>query len=75
MAPRDAKMTPRGGKITPRGGKMTPRGRFGDQLCPGSDPDRGPGGVRVGPGAKRVDLGGHLGGPKGAKIYQNEVTS
>ena len=45
------------------------------QLGPGSEPDRSPGGVRVAPGANKVDFGGHLGGQKGAQIDQNEVKS
>ena len=57
-----------GAQMTPWGGKMIPRGRFGDQLGPGSERDRAPGGLRELPGAKKVDFGGHLGGQKGTKI-------
>ena len=68
-------MSQMGSQMTPRGGKMPPRGRSGDQLGPGSEPDRSPGGVRVAPGAKKVDFGGPLGSQKGVKIDQNRVKS
>ena len=75
MTPGGGKMSQMGSQMTPRRGKMTPQGRSGDQLGPGSEPDRSPDGARVAPGAKKVDLGGPLGSQKGAQIDQNEVQS